>query len=135
MSLLHRAVHEKDDYDIVRCHWTRVRPATQRNKGGKGSGWDNEATRKRKTDTSESPTLEHHRRVDQSEINFNSRLVDRCLKQSERREWARRYPKDFQRIPKGFFITVTFGCSFGNRKDSVEYFILHKMKIQKLKQN
>jgi len=51
MSLLHRAVHEKDDNDIIRRRRTRVRPAAHRNKGGKGSGRDNEATRKRKTDT------------------------------------------------------------------------------------
>lgn len=51
MSLLHRAVREKNDDDIARCHWTRVRPPTRRNKGEKGSEKDNEATRKRKTDT------------------------------------------------------------------------------------
>lgn len=51
MSLLHRAVREKDDNSIIRRHRTRVRPAAQRSKGGRGSGRDNEATRKRKTDT------------------------------------------------------------------------------------
>lgn len=50
MSLLHCAVREKDDDDVRRCR-TRVRPAAQRSKGGRGSGRDNEATRKRKTDT------------------------------------------------------------------------------------
>lgn len=50
MSLLHRAVREKDDADITCRRRTCIRPAAQRNKG-RGSGKDNEATGKRKTDT------------------------------------------------------------------------------------
>lgn len=50
MSLLHRAVREKDDNDIICRRRARIRPAAQRNKGERGSGRDNEATRKRKTD-------------------------------------------------------------------------------------
>jgi len=51
MSLLHRAVREKDNNGIIRRRRTRVRPAAQRSKGRKGSGKNNKATRKRKPDT------------------------------------------------------------------------------------
>lgn len=81
MSLSLRAVREKDD-DVVRRCQNRVRfsSAARKNKEARSSGRDNKSSEKAEEWHVEQPSaLGYHRRVDQSSIGFNGRLVDRCL--------------------------------------------------------